>query len=964
MSNSRITPELQLSIYALWGKKASNGDPRWLPLITHLADTAEIGKLLWDEWLCEGAKQNIANNCFYATTLNVEEKLQRVRALFFFLCASHDLGKATPAFQAKKSHITWELPDEAAARQAAASNMDARYNKRLSDAGFELPKAKEWSAGIIPHALASQTIARLHGIHTNIAAILGAHHGQAQQDDCDSILYPRDFYTSETAKSAWFNAWQALLDKAFRTSACFKSAEELPIPNLNAAFLLDGLLIMADWIASNEALCPYIPFDLQPEQILDIDSSKRAREAWDNANFPHIWQQMPTLHIFRDRFGFDTPNAVQIKMERISSTIDNPGIIVLEAPMGIGKTEAALAAAEILAEKSGRSGVFFALPTQATSNGIFPRMEEWVRKLNDGRHSIKLFHGKAQFNKDNIKLENSMNIGDSDEDAVYIHDWCSGRKKAMLADFVVGTIDQVLLAALRQKHVMMRHLGLANKVVIIDECHAYDAYMGVYLQRVLQWLGAYQVPVIILSATLPKETRKKLIDAYLNKKSKSLETVPDWMRQEHGEPERERWAECTDYPLITYTNGLTIEQSAIQLNASKCTITMNSVDEASLITLLEDRLSDGGCAGIIVNTVARAQQIARRCAEVFGENSIRLLHAGFLMPDRSRIETEITELLGKPKIGRIRPQKLIVVGTQVLEQSLDIDFDIMMTDWCPMDLLLQRMGRLHRHLRNHRPSKVNHPVCYILNGKQPDFDKGTKDIYGDYLLMRTRAFLHEVIHIPDDISTLVQNVYDENIALGQVPENYLNALKQYQECIKKKEDNAEKFCLNQPENQKRKKRSKSSRLSAGRSMAGCFDKPTSNSEQGEATVRDIQQESIEVILLHIKDGMLCLFDDNDTLVPRNQTPDDELAMQMAQNTVKLPSKMCYYDDKAVKVVRKLEEIALAPNSDYKPFQKSKWLKGSLFLIFDENNHAELLNYSLTYSHEYGLECYDKDDVDV
>ena len=298
-----MTSKSSEAIYALWGKKAANGEPRWLPLIVHLADTAEVGKLLWDEWLCNGAKRNIADNCTYPNANDESENLIQARALFIFLCATHDLGKATPAFQGKPSHITWEQPNEAAARRSAANDMDARYCQKLSNAGLELPTVKEWSAGMIPHAQASQVIASVHGIHINIAAILGAHHGQAQQEDCDSILYPRDFYTSEAAKSSWVKAWQAILDSAFRASECFKNADDLPIPNLNAAFLLDGLLIMADWIASHEALCPYMSFDLPKDQILDIDSAKRARDAWKNADFPHIWQQIPTLHIFKDRFG-------------------------------------------------------------------------------------------------------------------------------------------------------------------------------------------------------------------------------------------------------------------------------------------------------------------------------------------------------------------------------------------------------------------------------------------------------------------------------------------------------------------------------------------------------------------------------------------------------------------------------------------------------------------------------------
>lgn len=965
-----------LRLTSLWGKKAANGDPRWLPLVVHLADTAEVGKILWDTWLCDGAKRNIAENCFFSGTPDDEEKLVQARALFVFLCAAHDLGKATPAFQTKPSHITWDVPDEVTTRRAAASDMDAQYQQKLSAAGFELPTSKDWAAGHdLPHALASHIIAESLGISENIAAILGSHHGRSPNSadinnryskDSGIFLYPRHFHTNKEGKTVWQSAWQAILKNALDINGCFGKVEDLPTPNLNAAFLLDGLLIMADWIASNEAYCPYIPFDLPAEEIVRLDSAQRAREAWDNADFPHVWQQTPSAHIFRDRFGFDAPNPIQTKVERICREIKDPGIIVLEAPMGIGKTEAALAAAEIFAQKTGRSGVFFALPTQATSNGIFPRLKDWVNRLDDNRHSIKLFHGKAEFNEDYQNLENakfstdSVNIGDEPEEGVYIHDWCSGRKRAILSDFVVGTIDQILLAALKQKHVMMRHLGLANKVVIIDECHAYDAYMGVYLQRVLNWLGVYKIPVIILSATLPKETRRNVILAYLNQKSQASAAATEDMHDDYGAIEKKSWAESTDYPLITYTDGKDINCSAIHLDLYKRAVNMHHVDASELFVLLEERLSDGGCAGILVNTVARAQQIARQCAEKFGENTVLLLHAGFLMPDRSRIEHDITQLLGKPNPDRIRPQKLIVVGTQVLEQSLDIDFDIMITDWCPMDLLLQRMGRLHRHERS-RPEKLNHPTCYILNGNQPEFDSGTKTIYGEYLLMRTRAFMPKNIDIPDAISKLVQCVYDKTIPMQPEPDGYQHATEEYNKRIQRKERRADTFCLGKPEISRRKKRSKYPRPTTGQSMLGCFEKCTSDSEDGEACVRDIQQETIEVILLHIKEGMLCLYDEHNTIIPRNQTPDDCLARKMAQYTVKLPTRMCYCG-KAHAVVEALEKISFSP--EYKPFQKSKWLKGSLFLVMDEDNRAELLGDCLTYSPLYGLESNKKEDDDA
>ena len=161
--------------------------------------------------------------------------------------------------------------------------------------------------------------------------------------------------------------------------------------------------------------------------------------------------------------------------------------------MGAGKTEAALVCAEILAAKTKRTGVFFALPTQATSDGIFPRLLDWIKNLDtDSVHAIELAHGKAQFNEDYQALRlfgGDANVGEDEDDGVIVHQWFGGPKKTLLADFVAGTIDQLLLAALKQKHVMLRHLGLAGKVVVIDECHAYDAYMGQYLYRALNWLG-------------------------------------------------------------------------------------------------------------------------------------------------------------------------------------------------------------------------------------------------------------------------------------------------------------------------------------------------------------------------------------------------------------------------------------------------------------------------------------------
>ncbi|MGP1406631.1 DEAD/DEAH box helicase family protein [Filifactor alocis] len=223
--------------------------------------------------------------------------------------------------------------------------------------------------------------------------------------------------------------------------------------------------------------------------------------------------------MFEARFQF-SPKSFQEKISNEISKLEQPGLVIIEAPMGLGKTESALEAAEQLAEKTGRSGLLFGLPTQATSNGIFPRINSWLNSVaqdSEENLSIRLVHGKASLNEEftDIPNSNNINIDESDEGSVFVNQWFSGRKTSALDDFVVATVDQLLMIALKQKHLALRHLGISKKVVVIDEVHAYDAYMGIFLFRAIEYLGAYHVPVVLLSATLPSDIRKNLVQHYM-----------------------------------------------------------------------------------------------------------------------------------------------------------------------------------------------------------------------------------------------------------------------------------------------------------------------------------------------------------------------------------------------------------------------------------------------------------------
>jgi len=550
-------------------------------------------------------------------------------------------------------------------------------------------------------------------------------------------------------------------------------------------------------------------------------------------------------------------------------------------------------------------------------------------------------HGKAQFNEAYQNLIDGINIDDEDG-SVIVHEWFNGRKRAMLDDFVVGTIDQLLLAALKQKHVMLRHLGLSNKVVIIDECHAYDAYMSQYLNMALSWLGAYNVPVIVLSATLPIKKRRELIDAYMNTGvAMSVQSDP-LGRSRQANIQKPEGEEVCEYPVITYSDGKKLGKAVIPTEGDTRKVQLDYLSEEMVIEKVEFLLAEGGCAGIIVNTVGKAQKLAERLSEHFGEETVRLLHSRYIAPDRARKEKKLLEELGKPGANTKRPFKCIVIGTQVLEQSLDIDFDVLITDICPMDLLLQRIGRLHRHSRK-RPEKLITPMCLITGLKDDDFESGTKSIYGKYLLMRTMEWLPKQIVLPDDISRLVQDVYNDNKHPLPEPPDYSKAAEVHKNRIADKEKRAKDFRINSPW--------------FGGNLCGWLNTDVSD-KSGEAAVRDAD-ESIEIILVRSKRDKKLYFlpwVEDGREIPYNETPDAETARALARCCVRLPTELCSPWN-IYNTIKTLENLNSERLSEW---QKSQWLSGELVLITDEEFSVVLCDYRLTYDKYLGMLCVKED----
>ena len=717
------------------------------------------------------------------------------------------------------------------------------------------------------------------------------------------------------------------------------SVDELPQLTIPAEILLTGLLIMADWVASNTRYFPLIPVEEVGSDTLYPARVDRAWEALDLTSPWKVQSDVTEPGAFAERFGFP-PNEVQRAMLEAVSRTQEPGIFILEAQMGVGKTEAALGAAEILAKHGGEGGIFFGLPTQATANGIFGRLLAWSEKQPDElEHSIKLAHGMAELNEaylrlqqDTVRVEEDLEADpDADpESRVMVHQWFRGNKQGLLADFVIGTVDQLLMAALQQKHVMLRHLGLAGKVVVIDECHAYDAYMNCYLDRALTWLGRYKVPVILLSATLPAKRRVELVRAYLNGR-----TAPDGL-----------WQTCRGYPLLTWTDGKRVEQTTIPLETEPRRVETFPLTEEQLTDTLRSALREGGCAGVIVNTVKKAQAIAARLRAELPEFEVVVFHAQFLMPDRAAKEEALMKRIGKHSTPEQR-DKLIVVGTQVLEQSLDIDLDFLVTELCPMDLLLQRIGRLHRHEGRARPRPVAQARCAVLDTGTEEFDEGSKAVYGEWLLWRTRKFLPTAITLPDDIAPRVQDVYGwEPDPLPASPQSTA-ARAEYEKAQQIKMGKAKTFTILPPEEHRKRP--------SLNTLDNWMDDVGAVSDNGaRAAVRDGDPSIDVLVLMRDAAGNVRFLPDETghpgACMPTDEPPQPEMALQIARQKLRLPG----YFSKRWSVEQTIDALEARNREVFGLWQQSPLLRGELILLLDDHLTAQLAGQVLQYDRENGL----------
>jgi CRISPR-associated endonuclease/helicase Cas3 len=603
---------------------------------------------------------------------------EAIRRLFVFYVALHDVGKFAGSFQNLAPELTPRVPGAAQSRLAEPLRHDTlgwllwQNSGRRSWFGRELDENAEEFANIWMR-------------------VVTGHHGKPPREDFGARHRPR-------AEHYFSNADVAAAGGFVRDVAQLLLPDGLPEANGKAlcalkrgTWQLAGLEVLADWLGSNAQFFPYRSEQLELRTYWEETALPNARQAVYlaglEAHSARRWNGARQLLSF-EHFTPLQEYAATVKLGT------GPQIFLLEDVTGAGKTEAAFLLAHRMMATGLAHGLYFALPTMATANQMYERTSRIYRRLyahqvnpslvlaHGARHLVKEFRASVVASRES-PAERTV-LGEPPTASAQLNAWLADSgKKALLADVGIGTIDQALLGVLPVRHQSLRLLGLGGKVLIVDEVHAYDEYMTKLLEKLVEAQAMQDGCVVLLSATVPAGLRSQLMAAFARGRE---------------------WRACpvevdSRYPLATHlADGVVRSEACETRTALKRSVTVQPLHKEQDVTERMLRAAESGhCACWIRNTV----EDARRGFEVLRVASaarVALFHSRFAMADRLEIERGVLRTFGEASGPNERRGQLLV-ATQVVEQSLDLDFDELFIDLAPVDLVIQRAGRLRRHVR-------------------------------------------------------------------------------------------------------------------------------------------------------------------------------------------------------------------------------------------------------------------------
>ncbi len=732
-------------MYCYWGK-ASKTDAAYHLLVYHCMDVAAVARHILD------ADAHLRGRLHALVPDMAQADLE---GLLLFFAVLHDLGKFAPAFQHKRPDLVATLGGE----PLGLCNREHHSHLGLA-VFFDKAVRKAW-----PEVLRALPPDAARNILGPLAQAAFGHHGKPPQKLAGNLRF----------SPVTLEAVHRFLDEAGRLTL----PPPLRLPGDDAAddlfkpvsWLFAGLLVLADWIASGAGF-PYVAEPMPLAEYYAGHALPQARAAVVGSGIlcppPRREGGFHDLlpHIKREY----EPTPLQAHALAVAGREHGPCLFIFEDATGAGKTEAALLAAHALMARGEAEGFYIGLPTMATANGMYARLAASYRALfkdaGTAVPSLMLAHGARGISDafvGSIGLEHGKpsnsdeeEIDDVRESGAFCAAWLAdNRKKSLLAPCGVGTLDQALLAVLPAKHQCLRLFGLGRSVLIADEVHAYDPYTTELLKRLLTFHAGLGGSAVLLSATLPRRIKQGLAAAFCQGAGYASPQLTD-----------------KPLPLATRVTAAGFEEYELPQTRTRSIAVETTNDIEHALDRLAAVHAAGGCAILFCNTVDRTVAAHARLAARLPADDLLLFHARFALCDRLAIEERVLSIFGKDATQEARRGK-ILVASQVAEQSLDIDGDFIATELAPMELVIQRAGRGHRHPRPWRPEGFETPALLVIapapdatpgpDWGETELGKGLFVYNAHGLLWRTlqRLAAQGSIELPRDARSLVEDAYDE-----------------------------------------------------------------------------------------------------------------------------------------------------------------------------------------------------------
>lgn len=681
-----------------WGKLEQDDGGNvvaWHPLEAHAADVAACCEALLTRTILRRRFGRLAGKPAL-TDIDV--------ARLSALAALHDLGKFNSGFQRKGFRNSGPTAGHVSEVLALLSDKCSEEQTRLVGC-LPIEQLESWA----PDSGAIVLLAAAIGHHGRPIVVNGCRH----QSSYWQTFRGRDPFDGIRRLSDRVRSWFA---DAFRS-------DRDPLPT-NAPFqhAFSGLCMLADWLGSDTRFFAYAESEEDRMPFARASAAQALREAW-------VETSRARSALGTNPPGFEAvsrypPRGAQRAVVDLSVHTDESSLVLLESETGSGKTEAALARFVRLLHAGEVDGLYFALPTRTAATQIHERVCKAVDLAFpvEARPAVVLAvpgYLTVDGHTGNPLPGFKVLWNDDPQQRFRFRGWAAEHPKRFLAgSVVVGTIDQVLLSTLMVGHAHMRATSLLRHLLVIDEVHASDAYMNALLICVLENHLAAGGHAFLMSATLGSSARRRFL-------SISGE-------QEHPGPLE---AEIDlPYPLVSVRSGPR-PQEAVAVGAAESdkvvsrTLQSWMTDADAVANTALDSAAKGAGVLVLRNTVSdcvATQSAIEAAAAARGCEALLLRCNGRPAPHHARFSKEDREMLDRAleeRVSRKEPRGgFVAVATQTVQQSLDLDFDFLLTDLCPMDVLLQRIGRLHRHTRA-RPEGFETPTVVVLVPAERDVAK-------------------------------------------------------------------------------------------------------------------------------------------------------------------------------------------------------------------------------------------------